>query len=133
MLELERIGNEVYCKGIKLTIVTQASKGEGKEVVKIEGLEGSNGRKWISLSLLKEGFNTFDDLKAKNMNNKKYELTQEEQNRINELQEEIDAIIELAKSRYVPSKPKKVEEMDENELENYISKLEQILKSKQVI
>jgi len=131
MLELERIGNEVYCKGTKLTIVAQASKGEGKEVVKIEGLEGSNGQKWLSLSMLKEGFNTFDDLKAKNINNKKYELTQDEQNRINELQKEIDSIIEIAKSRYVPSKPKKVEEMDENELESYISKLEQILKSKQ--
>ena len=45
MIELERIGNEVYCKGVKLKINPQASKGPGNEVINIEGLEGNPGKK----------------------------------------------------------------------------------------
>lgn len=122
MLELERKGCEVFCNGVKLTIVAQASKGEGKEVVKIEGLEGSNGQKWLSLSMLKEGLNVFDNLKAKSTKN--YQLTQDEQNEIDMLQSRINEIIENAKARFVPTKAKKVTEMNEEELEAYIASLE---------
>lgn len=45
MLELERKGREVFCKGRKLTIVEQKTKGPNKEVVKVDGLEGSKRQK----------------------------------------------------------------------------------------
>lgn len=100
MLELERKGDEVFCQNHKLTIVAQATKGVGKEVVKIEGLEGSNGQKWISLSRLKEGLNQIET-QAREVSSKNYTLTFEEQQQINDLQAQIDAIIERARARYV--------------------------------
>lgn len=103
MLVLERKGNDVFCDGKKLTIVAQATKGPGKEVVKIDGLEGSNGQKWVSLSRLVEGINEIET-NARQVTNK-YELTQEEQNEINSLQARIDEIINNAKTRIV-TKPK---------------------------
>lgn len=107
-LILERVGNEVHCNGKKVTIVKQASKGENKEVVKIEGLPGSNGQKYISLSKLKQGKNEFEcAAKATTSTSKpskvEYILTKEEQEKVNKLQSEIDAIIEEAKARFVPS------------------------------
>lgn len=134
MLELKRIGNEVYYGDRKLTIVAQASKGEGKEVVKIDGLPGSNGQKWMSLSKLQEGLNVFNDndLKKRNYAGKGYELTEEEQARIDELTSEIDAIIEGAKKRYVPPAKKKPEEMNEEELLEYIARLEKLAGLKRV-
>lgn len=101
MLVLERKGNEVYCQGQKLTIVAQATKGPGKEVVKIKGLEGSNGQTWISLSRLNEGLNEVECKAREVVSTSKYQLTSEEKARIAELQAEIDSIIEAAKARYV--------------------------------
>lgn len=117
MLVLERKGQEVFYQGRKLTIVAQASKGDNKEVVKIEGLEGSNGQKWVSLTKLKEGINEVET-QGKVMNSKKYVLTLEETQQIEALQAQIDAIIENAKKRYVPHKD--IKEMSIEELENFI-------------
>lgn len=99
MLVLERRGNEVYCNGCKLTINAQATKGPGKEVVKVEGLEGSNGQKWVSLIKLKEGINEIECQAREITHSVKYQLTKEEQAQIDELQAQIDAIIEVAKAR----------------------------------
>ena len=101
MLVLERKGDEVFCQGQKLTIVAQATKGPGKEVVKIKGLEGSNGQTWISLSRLNEGLNEVECKAREVVSTSKYQLTSEEKARIAELQAEIDSIIEAAKARYV--------------------------------
>lgn len=103
MLKLIRKENKVYYNDKELTIVAQATKGPGKEVVKIDGLEGSNGQKWISLSRLVEGVNEIETT-ARQVTNK-YELTQEEQNEINSLQARIDEIISNAKARIV-TRPK---------------------------
>lgn len=134
MLELNRIGNEVYYGDKKLTIVTQASKGEGKEVVKIDGLPGSNGQKWLSLSKLQEGLNMFNDndLTKRNYSSKGYELTEEEQAKIDDLTSQIDAIIEEAKKRYVPPVKKKPEQMNEEELLAYIARLEKLAGLKRI-
>lgn len=102
MLELERKGNEVFCKGVKLTIVPQTTKGPNKEVVKVSGLEGSNGQKWVSLAKLKEGMNTLECQGREVVySSKSYQLTEDEKARVKELQDEIDSIIEGAKARYV--------------------------------
>lgn len=119
MLILEKTEDGVFCNGRKLTINAQASKGEGKEVVKIEGLEGSNGQKWVSLSKLKDGINEIE-CQARETNSKHYVLTTEEAAQVAELQAQIDAIIEVAKSRYVP-RSKKLEDMTIEELEAYIA------------
>lgn len=101
MLVLTRKGNDVYHNDVKLTIVAQATKGEGKEVVKIEGLEGSNGQKWVSLSRLVEGDNEIE-CKAREVSaSHRYTLTEEEKAEVAELQARIDEIIANAKARYV--------------------------------
>ena len=101
MMKLERINDEVFFEGKKLTIVAQATKGPGKEVVKIEGLPGSNGQKWISLKRLEQGINEIQCEAREVTVGAKYKLTAEEQARVNELQAEIDEIINNAKARYV--------------------------------
>jgi hypothetical protein len=101
MLKLERINDEVYFEGKKLTIVAQATKGPGKEVVKIEGLPDSNGQKWISLKKLEQGINEIQCEAREVTVGAKYKLTAEEQARVNELQNKIDEIINAAKARYV--------------------------------
>ena len=100
-MKLERINDEVFFEGKKLTIVAQATKGPGKEVVKIEGLPGSNGQKWISLKRLEQGINEIQCEAREVTVGAKYKLTAEEQARVNELQAEIDEIISNAKARYV--------------------------------
>lgn len=103
MLLLTRQGRDVFHNGVKLTIVKQASKGPNKEVVKIDGLEGSNGQKWVSLSLLNEGDNDLTNLKGREVTtSRKYQLTKDEQLEVDKLQTRIDEILEVAKSRYVP-------------------------------
>lgn len=99
MLVLERKGDEVFCNGRKLTINPQATKGPNKEVVKVDGLEGSNGQKWISLSRLNEGINKIECQAREITHSVKYQLTDEEQAKVDELQAQIDAIIEAAKAR----------------------------------
>ena len=103
MLKLERKGNEVFCDGKKLTIVAQATKGLGKEVVKIDGLDGSNGQKWVSLSRLQEGMNEVETSAREVTVAKKYTLTEAEQAEVDKLQAKIDAIIDAAKARFVPN------------------------------
>lgn len=107
MLVLERKGMEVYCEGVKLTIVPQATKGPNKEVVKVAGLRGSNGQKWVSLSKLKEGINEVETQgrEVTITSTRSYQLTPEESQKVKELQSQIDKIIEGAKARYV-AKPK---------------------------
>lgn len=132
MLKLERVGNEVYCEGRKLTIVPQTSKGANKEVVKIEGLEGSNGKKWLSLSKLVEGENIFNDqdLVAREVS-KGYELTKEEQEEVDSLTNRITEIIENAKKRYVkPIKKTNINDMSKEELEQHIAHLQSLLNSR---
>lgn len=121
MLELERKGNEVFFNGKKLTIVAQSSKGEGKEVVKVVDLEGSNGQKYISLSKLNEGINEIECQGRDIAYSKKYELTLDEKLEVEELQSKIDSIIEVAKSRYIPKTSKPITKMDDKELEQYIA------------
>ena len=136
MLELNRIGDEVYCGDKKLTIVRQASKGEGKEVVKIANLEGSNGQTWISLKRLQEGLNVFNDCDLKKRElSKNYELTDEEQQEVDKLTQEVEErndriaeIIEAAKARYV--KPVKVKDLTKMSEDKVKKLLEQFGKDK---
>lgn len=129
MLELTKIGNEVYCGDKKLTIVAQATKGEGKEVVRIDGLEGSNGQKFVSLSRLKEGLNTIE-CKAREVSTTSssgYAYTEEEAKRVKELEAELAEIKARAKARYVV-KPKILNEsevlkMDEQTRDTYLQSL----------
>ena len=127
MIELERIGNEVYCKGVKLKINPQTSKGSGNEVINIEGLEGNLGKKWLSLKKLNKGKNIIEDkdlkpreVKPGSYSKNKYTLTIEEQAEVDKLQAQIDAIIAKAKERYVPKKTK-VQDMSIEELEVYLA------------
>ena len=138
MLELKRIGDEVYYKDQRLTQIKQSKTKDGKErpnVVIIDGLPGTNGQKHMSITKLVEGLNVFNDndLKGREVN-KDYELTEEEQERVNELQGEIDDIIEAAKARYVkPIKVKKITDltkMSKSELEAEIERLNRILEEK---
>ena len=111
MITLERINDEVFFEGKKLTIVAQATKGPGKEVVKIEGLPGSCGQKWISLKKLVQGNNEIHCEAREVTVGQKYKLTAEEQTKVNKLQAEIDKIIDGAKARYIPNLDK-IEKMD---------------------
>lgn len=97
MLKLIRTEDGVFYNDRKLTIVAQATKGPGKEVVKIEGLPGSDGAKWISLNKLSMGENDIVPVKREVAGG--YSLTDEEKARIDELQGEIDAIKERARKR----------------------------------
>ena len=131
IIELERKGCEVFCNGAKVRIVPQASKGPNKEVVDIEKFAGPNYQKWISLSTLNEGMNEVE-LKPRKIveSSKKYVLTAEEQARVDELQSEIDAIIETAKSRYVPTinlnkvDPSKMSKEETNKIKSLLPKSE---------
>jgi hypothetical protein len=131
MLKLTRKGKDVFCNGIKLTRVDQATKGPGNEVIKIQGLEGSNGAKWISLSKLKEGDNNVEVSGKQVTSSGSYTLTPEEKAQVDSLQSQIDKIKEIAKSRYV-AKPKFVDpsgltpeqrEQKALEIENYLKAL----------
>lgn len=105
-LVLLRKGDEVFFENRKLTVIAQATKGPGKEVVKIDGLPGSNGKKFVSLSKLAQGPNELEcEAKAvtsTGSSKRNYVLTADEQAQINELQAKIDAIIEAARARFVP-------------------------------
>ena len=111
-LVLIRKGSEVFdATGKKCTIVKQETKGPGNEVVKVEGLPNSNGKKWVSLRLLAEGRNeleakaketTYRSVASTTSAPKEYELTNDEVITIKMLQGQIDEIIEAAKARFVP-------------------------------
>lgn len=132
MLELTRKGNEVFYGDKKLTIIAQATKGEGKEVVKVEGLEEANGQKFISLSKLVEGTNTLECKPREVVNSKKYVLTDKEKLEVEELQTKIDKIIEVAKARFVPSVSKPIAKMTEAELADYVAKLQTQLEAMKI-
>lgn len=127
MLTLIRNEDGVFCEGRKLTIVAQATKGVGKEVVKIEGLPGSDGAKWISLNKLSMGENDIVPVKREVAGG--YALTDEEKNRIDELQGEIDAIKARARQRNVNKGGLKtfdeIMAMDEESRAAYIRMLEE--------
>lgn len=129
MLVLERKGDEVFCNGQKLTIVAQASKGPNKEVVKVAGLEGANGQKWVSLSKLKEGLNEIECNGREVSTSKAYVLTEEEKAQVAELQSQIDAIIEVAKARYVAKPKLNIDpgKLSEEERVAYIANLEKYI------
>lgn len=127
MLVLERKGNEVFHNNSKLTIVEQATKGPGKEVVKIKGLEGSNGQQWISLSRLVEGKNEVECQGREVTTTSRYTLTKEEAKRVKELQEELDAIIQGAKDRYVQKPNLNIDPSKMSEAER-LAKIEELKK-----
>lgn len=130
MLVLTRKGNDVYHNDVKLTIVAQATKGEGKEVVKIDGLEGSNGQKWISLSRLVEGENEIECKAREVSTSQRYTLTDDEKAEVEELQGRIDEIIANAKARYVaPIDLRKIDtaKMSEEQREATIKELQKYI------
>jgi hypothetical protein len=108
MLELVRKGNQVTHGANVLTIVKQESKGPGNEVVKIEGLPGSEGAKWISLKKLVEGTNVVEVKGKEITSGSGYTLTKEEREQVEELEAQIKKIKDVARSRYV-AKPKYVD------------------------
>jgi len=101
MLTLVRKGNDVFCNDVKLTIVAQETKGPGKEVVKIKGLDGANGQQWISLARLSEGVNEIECQGREVVSTQRYTLTDKEAQKVAKLQAELDEIINAAKARYV--------------------------------
>lgn len=120
MIKLTRKGRDVFYEGTKLTRVDQATKGPGNEVIKIDGLEGSNGAKWISLSKLQEGENEIE-VKGKVVTNSgSYTLTQSEKDEMAKLQKRIDEIKAIGRKRYELTKPKDLTKMSIEELEAYL-------------
>lgn len=133
MLTLTRKGSEVFFGDKKLVINAQASKGPGNEVVKVEGLPGSNGQKWISLSKLVEGDNTFETKKREVTfsSSKTYELTDAEAQEVKLHQDAIDTIIARAKERYIPKVNLKLDpaKMTQDEVEKAIAQLSKYLEA----
>lgn len=127
MLVLERKGDDVYHNGIKLTVVAQATKGPGKEVVKVKGLDGSNGQQWVSLSKLQEGINEIECQGREIISSQKYTLTEEEKETVKNLQAQIDEIINAAKARYV-AKPNLNIDPSKMSKEERLAKIEEIKK-----
>lgn len=130
MLVLTRKGADVYHNDVKLTIVAQATKGKGKEVVKIDGLEGSNGQKWVSLSRLVEGDNEIECKAREVSTSQRYTLTDDEKAEVEELQARIDEIIAKAKARYVaPIDLRKIDtnKMTDEQREAVIKELEKFI------
>lgn len=120
MIKLTKVGRDVFYEGTKLTRVDQATKGPGNEVIKIDGLEGSNGAKWISLSKLQEGENEIE-VKGKVVTNSgSYTLTQSEKDEMAKLQKRIDEIKAIGRKRYELTKPKDLTKMSIEELEAYL-------------
>lgn len=124
---LTRKGDEVFFGDKKLTIVAQASKGPGKEVVKVEGLEGSNGQKWVSLARLKEGDNEVVTQGREVTTTSRYSLTPEEKAKVDSLQAQIDTIVNAAKARFV-AKPTLVVDPTKLTEEERLAKIEEIKK-----
>lgn len=127
MLVLVRKGRDVYHNGTKLTMVEQKTKGPGNEVIKIEGLEGANGQKWVSLRSLQEGDNQVNTKGREVTAYQTYTLTMDEKQEIDLLQSRINKIKENARKRY-ESQPKfkPVDKMNPTELETYIKYLKEL-------
>lgn len=123
MLELVRKNDKVFFEDKELYVNKQQSKGPDNEVVRIDGLEGSNGQKWISLSKLVEGINHFEckgKVFTKTSSVGKYSLTEEESKEVETLKNRIDSIIEVAKQRYQKSN-RKLEDLSIDELMELIN------------
>ena len=131
MLRLERKENKVYYNGVELKINKQASKGPGNEVVYVKDCAEANGQTWVSLSRLQEGINELECKQRNVTMSTRYTLTQEEQDRINELQREIDEIRENAKKRYVakPNLNVNIANMSAEEKAEHIEQLKKYLAS----
>jgi len=127
-MNLVRKGRDVFHNEVKLTRVDQASKGPGNEVIKIEGLDGANGAKWISLSKLVEGSNEIQVQGKVITSTGSYTLTPQEKEEVDKLQARINQIKDAARSRYV-SKPKFIDpsKMTEEERELAIQQMEKYL------
>lgn len=100
-IEIIKNGYEIMVENVRCKVITQASKGEHKEVVNIEPAVGDKWQKYISLSKLIDGTQTYEINERRETSTKLYKLTIDEQNEIDALQAKIDAIIENAKKRYV--------------------------------
>ena len=124
LVKICKDGYEITVNGVKCPVIKQASKGEGKEVVKIEKVVGPSYQAYISLTKLVEGEQDFEVAPHKEVSSNRYTLTEEEQSKVDGLQAQIDAIIEVAKARFVPSVGKK-------KLSDYsIEELERIIEAK---
>lgn len=132
MLELKRIGSEVYCGDKKLTISKQKTKGDNKEVVIIENLRGSMGQKYTMLSNLVEGINELNIIPKGNYTNEELEELISLYNQKDDIQERIDELESIAKSRQ-PQKlktQKDIEKMDRKSLQEYMSFVQSVLDKK---
>ena len=132
MLELKRIGSEVYCGDKKLTIISQSSKGDNKEVVIIENLRGSMGQKYTMLSNLVEGINELNIIPKGNYTSEELNELIDLYNQKDDIQEKIDKLEAISKSRQ-PQKlktQKDIEKMDRKSLESYMGFLQGILDKK---
>ena len=131
MLRLERKENRVYYNGVELKINKQASKGPGNEVVYVKDCAEANGQTWVSLSRLQEGINELECKQRNVTMSTKYNLTQEEKDRIDALQREIDEIRENAKKRYVakPNLNVNIANMSAEEKAEHIEQLKKYLAS----
>lgn len=120
-IEVYREDYKVLVNGIECRVNKQASKGPNHEVVDISKVVGDNYQKWLSMSLIPNNTTTQIELKdRKIVDTQKYVLTQEEKEEVEELQNRINEIIEVAKSRYVPTTHKDIHKMSIEELERYI-------------
>lgn len=136
MLELELKDGKVYYKGVQVKINAQASKGEFQEVIDISNYSEANGKKWLSLNKFRDaitkewlpnGIYSFECVAKVVTKKDKVILTEEEQERVNELQAQIDAIYEEAKKR-TPIKPDLDIDIDSLSLEEQIAYAKQLQK-----
>lgn len=127
-LVLNRIEDKVYYNDIELKINKQSSKGPGNEVVYIKDLPESNGQTWISLKKLNEGLNEFECKPKTYTHKEKYTLTDDEQKRITELQNEITKIIETAKQRYVEEPTLTIKQVDALSNEDRLAYIDNVKK-----
>lgn len=132
MLELKRIGSEVYCGDRKLTISRQKTKGDNKEVVIIENLRGSMGQKYTMLSNLVEGINELNIVPKGNYTSEELKELIELYNQKDTIQEKINKLEATSKARQ-PQKlktPKDIEKMDKKSLQEYMGYLQGVLDKK---
>lgn len=136
-LVVELKGRDLYHDGKLLKRVDQATKGPGNEVFKIEGLPNTNGKKWISLSILAQGINEITctassatRLPQAKTTKKEYEFTEEEAIEVGMLQGKINDIINVAKARYVspPDFTKNPSTMTEQERQAQIEHIKNYMK-----
>jgi len=129
IVKISRDGYKVLVDGVQYHINPQTSKGPGNEIVELKKMNHPELQQSISLSKIPDGCVDFEFELAprKEVTSKKdYELTEDEQKQVNELQAQIDAIKDAARARYIPSKAKAKDpnKMSAQELKDYIASLE---------